>query len=260
MGCMASKEFAVTDVEAVTPGACTVFGAKYLVPHGKRVYLAFSKDTLSSFDILDVTNGSGPEAMVLFHVQANRGAESQSESDAHVAFTVRDPCMSNGTSNAPPLLWVAKETRCVYAPDPNRGGTERLLFSLSKNNGMTQDLTSPRNPNQHIYVQNKVDWEQQSSGAPTATGATGAASSRGAIILLNADPLNKNKTQKTPIARVCSAATDDGDDLQRLGLGPPSDFLQGHVILQVAPGADMALMTAMVLLSIASSSARCEQL
>jgi hypothetical protein len=140
MGCIASRNgsnnngisnfLPSKDVKAVIPGTMTSFGAKFLVPHGKRVYLAFDRQAAtalrvdadtdnesSQWVITDVTNGPEHESHVVFLVEKSNKKEEQG-----TLLTVKDPMTQQ-------VIFVAKPSSGeVYDAE------HCLVFGIRSNN------------------------------------------------------------------------------------------------------------------------------
>jgi hypothetical protein len=137
MGCIASKTNGSNkggssgpssrDVEAVIPGTVTTFGAKYLVPHGKREYLSFDKNALlqllqdkGEFAITNVTNGQDEHETTMFLVERN--------TKVGLSFIVKD----------------LMTQQVIFAASPGAVYDDefRLLFEISSSSGMTENLVN----------------------------------------------------------------------------------------------------------------------
>lgn len=243
MGCLASKDTSnVIEVQPVVPGKVTVFGAKYLVPHGKRVHLCFKASQIKSiattssgescsFFVTDVTLGE-QEATPLFDVHVGGGGEKK-------RVMVNDP--------------MTKEGIFVLSKNENNGGgsthavytanSECLLFEIAPFAGSNKNLP------QQCCTQNL----KNQKGSPiqlvsdTNLARVQPSPTAGTIRLVSNTESPSLKSAALPIiAKLCSP-----QDVRHF---LPDGFVgkDSNVVMELAPGVDMALIVALFLSTVVS--------
>jgi hypothetical protein len=252
MGCFASKDNYASskvlaredDVDAVIPYTVTTFGAKYLVPHGKCVYLSFDKMALlqdkkdngesASFVIADVTNGQEEHETARFLVER----ENSKEEEQDTTFKVLDPATQQ-------VIFFAKSSGEVY------DAKHCLLFGLPDTSKMGPMTTSENLINlqgkaiQLLIIDGPYDHDDDDFSYTKRIDAIyySISSLYDSWIGLYPDP-NKKHYQK-PFLKTLAARMIRSDTAEhhQLSLG----YFKRHYVMQVAPGVDMALIVALVL-------------
>jgi hypothetical protein len=239
-------------VEAVIPGTVTTFGANYLVPHGKRVYLSLEKQVLrlpddnqddeSSASSFVITNGPEQETTMFLVERNNNEAE---------AAAARFPACSSWVVVKDPMkhqvIFTVRPPGVVYAAAmPTDGGGERRLFGISSSN-----RTRSGDCMIHVATEGLVNRQGQPIQLVMKMDLDG---SRGAIFLMlppgSVVTNKKNQSKASPrqlIARML--CNNDTENVLRKQLSLSSEYIQRHVIVELAPGVDMALVVAMMVLA-----------